>query len=133
MSRIIYMGKKKKKKIDQQKGASTIPIENVETSGEKTYDGSNQSIKCPSCNYIIPFHNEVEINKKGAKCSCVPCVLKVNRGNKTINIDRRDNGDIHTEIDSHFINFSFNKTEGEPITQEKTDTNEVIKKILDKS
>ena len=49
-----------------------------------------------------------------------------------MNIHRRDNGDINIEIDSHFFNFSFNKTEGEPITQEKTDTGEAIKKILDK-
>ena len=121
-----------RKKADKQTAPSKIEIEQVKTSGEETYNGSNQTIKCPNCSYIIPFHNEVEINNKGVRFACIPCKFKVSKGNKTMNIDRRDNGDINIEIDSHFINFSFNKTEGEPITQEKTDTGEVIKKILDK-
>ena len=122
-----------RQKADKQTENSKIPIEKVETSGEETYNGSNQTIKCPNCSYIIPFHSEVEINNKGFRFACVPCRFKISKGNKTMNIDRRDNGDINIEIDSHFINFSFNKTEGEPITQEKTDTSEVIKKLLSKS
>ena len=90
------MGKKKK---NDQPIASIIPVESVDASGEETYDGSNQEIKCPNCNYIIPIHNEVEINNKGAKCACIPCKFKVSKGDKTMNIDRRDNGDIKKILD----------------------------------
>ena len=55
---------KKAEKNNEQPKTSIVPVDNVDASGDETYDCSNQEIKCPNCNYIIPFHNDVEIKKK---------------------------------------------------------------------
>ena len=125
------MQRKKKNKKQSDYPVSKCPIEKIDVMDDENYDGTQQQIICPNCSHVIPYHNEIEINKKGGKCKCIPCSFKATKGNKTMNIDRRDNGDINVEIDSHFINFSFNRNTT-PEEQPKSDTGEVIKKILDK-
>ena len=68
-----------KKKADKQSIASKLAIEKAETSGEETYNGSNQSITCPNCSHIIPFHNEDEIKNRGVRFACIPCKCKVSK------------------------------------------------------
>ena len=66
-------------------------------------------IDCPLCHGKIQLKNEIEINPKGVKCSCNPCIFKMTRTDKTMNVSRDNEGDIVLDCQDHSISFSWNR------------------------
>ena len=60
---------------------------------------------CPNCFTKLQIRNEIEITPKGIKCSCHPCSFKLTKNDKTMNVDKDDEGGITLESEDHSISF----------------------------
>ena len=67
---------------------------------------------CPLCQGKLQLRTE--INPKGIKCKCNGCPFKFTRNNKTMNVDKSDDGNITLECEDHSIQFPFNRRQRTP-------------------
>ena len=85
--------------------------------------------QCPLCRGMLQLQNEIEINPKGISCKCVPCSFKISKNDKTMNVNKDDNGDITLESEDHSISFSWNR-QITPEDQKVESTNQMITHVM---
>ena len=81
----------------------------VKLDEEQKLTSKSITFDCPTCSTKLQLQNEIEINPKGIKCKCNGCSFKFTRNNKTMNVDKSDDGNITLECEDHSIQFSFNR------------------------
>lgn len=84
---------------------------------------------CPNCFTKLQIRNEIEITPKGIKCSCHPCSFKLTKNDKTMNVNKDDEGGITLESEDHSISFSFNR-QITPEDKNKESTNRMISDVM---
>ena len=84
---------------------------------------------CPLCCGKLQLRNEIEINPKGITCRCNPCSFKLTKSNKTMNVDKDDEGGITLESEDHSISFSWNR-QITPEDQKVQSTNKMISDVM---
>ena len=95
---------------------------------EQKLTSKNIVIECPICSGKIQLRNEIEINPKtGITCRCSPCSFKLSRNDKTMNVNRDEEGQIKLECEDHSISFSFNRN----VTPESEDEKKRYEMISD--
>jgi len=102
----------------------------ITSSKEQRLMSKNITINCPICNGKIQLKNEIEINPKGIKCSCNPCSFKLTKNDKTMNVNKDDNGDIHLDCQDHSISFSFNRRQITPECEDEKKRYEMISEVM---
>lgn len=84
---------------------------------------------CPNCFTKLQLQNEIEINPKGIKCKCSPCSFKISKNDKTMSVNKSDDGDITLDSQDHSISFSFNRLTTPESEDEKT-RNKMIADVM---
>ena len=75
------------------------------------------------------MRNEIEINPKGIKCKCSPYSFKISKNDKTVNVQKDDDGEIVFESEHHSISFSFNR-QITPEDKNKENINKMISDVM---
>ena len=101
----------------------------VNLSKEQKLTSKFITFDCPNCFTKLQLQNEIEINRKGIKCSCNPCSFKITKNDKTMNVSKNDEGDITLESEDHSISFSWNR-QITPEDQKTESTNRMIKDVM---
>ena len=83
----------------------------------------------PNCFTKLQIRNEIEITPKGIKCSCHPCSFKLTKNDKTMNVNKDDEGGITLESEDHSISFSWNR-QITPEDQKVESTNKMISDVM---
>ena len=98
-----------KKPIPEEDTLSDDEPKTITLTKEQRLTSKFNIIDCPLCSGKIQLRNEIEINPKSIKCSCVPCSFKMTRTDKTMNVSRENDGDIVLDCQDHSISFSWNR------------------------
>ena len=85
---------------------------------------------CPLCHGKLQLRNEIEINPKGITCKYNPCNFKITKNDKTMNVNKDDEGDITLESEDHSISFSFNRRQITPESEDEKYRNNMIKDVM---
>ena len=85
---------------------------------------------CPLCHGKLQLRNEIEINPKGITCKCNPCSFKITKNDKTMNVNKDDEGGITLESEDHSISFSFNRRQITPESEDEKYRNDMIKDVM---
>ena len=85
---------------------------------------------CPLCHGKLQLRNEIEINPKGITCKCNPCSFKITKNDKTMNVNKDDEGGITLESEDHSISFSFNRRQITPESEDEIYRNDMIKDVM---
>ena len=101
----------------------------VNLNEEQKLTSKNIVFECPLCNGKLQMRNEIEINPKGIKCKCFPCSFKISKNDKTMNVEKDDDGEIVLESEDHSISFSFNR-QITPEDKNKESTNNMIRDVM---
>ena len=96
---------------------------------EQKLTSKNITFDCPLCHGKLQLRNEIEINPKGIKCKCSPCSFKITKNDKTMNVNKDDEGGITLESEDHSISFSFNR-QITPEDKNKESTNRMISDVM---
>ena len=83
---------------------------------------------CPLCQGKLQLRNKIEINPKGITCRCNPCSFKITKHDKTMNVNKDDEGGIASESEDHSISFSWNR-QITPEDQKVESTNKMISDV----
>ena len=84
---------------------------------------------CPICHGKLQLRNEIEINPKGITCRCNPCSFKLTKNDKTMNVNKDDEGGITLESEDHSISFSWNRITTPP-TEDEQHRNKMISDVM---
>ena len=97
---------------------------------EQKLSSKNIIFDCPLCHGKLQLRNEIEINPKGITCRCNPCSFKITKNDKTMNVNKDDEGGITLESEDHSISFSFNRRQITPESEDEKHRNEMIKDVM---
>ena len=66
---------------------------------------------CDKCQNRIPVRNEVQVDKKGFKCKCLPCSFKISRKSKITSDSSKDgdNNEILSSVEEKSYAMAFNR------------------------
>ena len=67
------------------------------------------TLNCPMYHHALQIKNEIDIYPKGVRCSYNPCLFKISKNNKTMNISKNNKGEIILDTGFYNIFFSWNK------------------------
>ena len=87
---------------------------------------------CPVCKCKLQLRNEIAINPKGITCRSNPCSLKLTKNiknDKTMSVNKDDEGGITLDSQDHSISFSWNRITTPPTDDEKN-KNDMIKNVV---
>lgn len=84
---------------------------------------------CPLCHCKLQLRNEIAINPKGITCRCNPCSFKLTKNDKTMSVNKDDEGGITLDSQDHSISFSWNRITTPPTDDEKN-KNYMIKNVV---
>ena len=105
---------KEQDNIETQKRTETgniskVSITSTEINTKEVKQINNAlAFPCPVCGSCLNMQNQIEINrKKGCKCKCVPFNFKISSSNKTINIEKTDEGILKVDTDDHEMKLSW--------------------------
>ena len=101
----------------------------VNLNEEQKLTSKNIVFECPVCNGKLRMRNEIEINPKGIKCKCSPYSFKISKNDKTVNVQKDDDGEIVFESEHHSISFSFNR-QITPEDKNKENINKMISDVM---
>ena len=101
----------------------------VNLNKEQKLTSKNISFDCPICKNKLQIKNTIEINPKGIKCSCSPCSFKITKNDKTMNVNKDDDGSIILESEDHSISMSWNR-QVTPEDQKVESTNRMISDVM---
>ena len=101
----------------------------INLSKEQKLTSKNITFDCPNCFTKLQLQNEIEINPKGITCRCNPCSFKIAKNNKTMNVNKDDEGGITLESEDHSISFSWNR-QITPEDQKVESTNRMISDVM---
>ena len=96
---------------------------------EQKLTSKNIIFDCPLCHGKLQLRNEIEINPKGITCRCNPCSFKITKNDKTMNVNKDDEGGITLESEDHSISFSWNRITTPP-TEDEKHRNDMIKDVM---
>ena len=119
----------KKKKLQTQK---TVLFEDSSEDDKILVKTETTEVKfeCPMCKQMLEIQNQMEINKRGnCKCSCAPFSFKVNKGDKTMRIDKKADGDINVKTDEHDITIRWGR-QATP-SDDNNETVDTVKAIME--
>ena len=102
----------------------------VNFNDEQKLTSKNIVFECPLCNGKLQLRNEIEINPKGIKCKCSPCSFKITKNDKTMNVNKDDEGGITLESEDHSISFSFNRRQITPESEDEKYRTDMIKDVM---
>ena len=97
---------------------------------EQKLTSKNITFDCPLCHGKLQLRNEIEINPKGIKCKCSPCSFKITKNDKTMNVNKDDEGGITLESEDHSISFSFNRRQITPESEDEKYRTDMIKDVM---
>ena len=86
---------------------------------------------CPVCKCKLQLRNEIAINPKGITCRCNPCSLKLTKNiknDKTMSVNKDDEGGITLDSQDHSISFSWNRITTP--TDDEKNKNDMIKNVV---
>ena len=101
----------------------------VNLNKEQKLTSKSITFDCPLCHGQLQLRNEIEINPRGIKCSCNPCSFKITKNDKTMNVNKDDEGGITLESKDHSISFSWNR-QITPEDQKVQSTNKMISDVM---
>ena len=123
------VSKMKKQPISEDFELSDDEPATVNLNEEQKLSSKFITFDCPLCQGKLQLRNEIEINPKGIKCSCNPCSFKLTKNDKTMNVNRDDNGDIKLDSEDHSISFSWNR-QITPEDKKVESTNKMISEVM---
>ena len=83
---------------------------------------------CPVCKCKLQLRNEIAINPKGIICRCNSCSFKLTKNDKTMSVNKDDEGGITLDSQDHSVSFSWNRITTPPTDDEKN-KNDMIKNV----
>ena len=119
----------KKQPIPEDYELSDDEPATVNLNKEQKLTSKNISFDCPICKNKLQIKNTIEINRKGIKCSCSPCSFKITKNDKTMNVNKDDDGSITLESEDHSISMSWNR-QVTPEDQKVESTNRMISDVM---
>ena len=125
------MPRKKKNKNNKNVEIKTVlEVEEMDEEVEVVEKTNEIKFECPVCKQLLEMQNELVIKKKGdCLCKCTPFAFKLSRKDKSLSIDKKENGDINVETEIHDITFKW----GRGITPTEDNTSlETVKCVMDK-
>ena len=134
LKKIYWMPPKKKSSMRRK----PVPEDFEMSDDEPATVNLNQEQKLTSKNVIfdcqlrhgkLQLRNEIEINPKGISCRCNPCSFKLTKNDKTMNVNKDDEGGITLESEDHSISFSWNRITTPP-TEDEASRNDMIKDVM---
>ena len=102
----------------------------VNLNKEQKLTSKNIIFDCPLCHGKLQLRNEIEINPKGITCRCNPCSFKITKNDKTMNVNKDDEGGITLDSEDHSISFSFNRRQITPESEDEKYRNDMIKDVM---
>ena len=129
----------KRDNIEQQPRTETgtiskISVKSSEVDTKEIKQINNAlSFPCPVCNSCLKMQNQIEINrKKGCKCKCVPFNFKISSSNKTINIEKTDEGILKVDTDDHELKLSWNREITPENEEHAKEVSKIVKEMMKK-
>ena len=108
--------------------------ENTEINKEDIKQVQNAlNFHCPACNTCLQLQNQIEISsKKGCRCNFNPCNFKISSSSKTINIDKKENGDVELETGEHEMRLSFNRNITPEDEKHAQEVSKIVREVMKK-
>ena len=103
----------------------------IKLNEEQKLASKNILFDCPVCKCKLQLRKEVAINPKGITCRCNPCSFKLTKNiknDKTMSVNKDDEGGITLDSQDHSIRFSWNRITTPPTDDEKNQND--MKKML---
>jgi hypothetical protein len=123
------VSKMKKQPIPEDFELSDDEPKMVDLSREQKLTSKNTIFDCPLCYGKLQLRNEIEINPKGITCRCNPCSFKITKNDKSMNVNKDDEGGITLESEDHSISFSWNR-QITPEDKNVESTNKMISDVM---
>ena len=123
------VSKMKKQPIPEDFELSDDEPKMVDLSREQKLTSKNTIFDCPLCYGKLQLRNEIEINPKGITCRCNPCSFKITKNDKSMNVNKDDEGGITLESEDHSISFSWNR-QITPEDENVESTNKMISDVM---
>ena len=101
----------------------------VDLNKEQKLTSKNIIFDCPLCHGKLQLRNEIEINPKGISCRCNPCSFKLTKNDKTMNVNKDEEGGITLESEDHSISFSWNRMVTPP-NDDEVNRNKMISDVM---
>ena len=101
----------------------------VDLNKEQKLTSKNIIFDCPLCHGKLQLRNEIEINPKGISCRCNPCSFKLTKNDKTMNVNKDEEGGITLESEDHSISFSWNRMVTPP-NDDEVNRNKIISDVM---
>ena len=101
----------------------------VNLNKEQKLTSKNIIFDCPLCHGKLQLRNEIEINPKGITCRCNPCSFKITKNDKTMNVNKDEEGSITLDSEDHSISFSFNRI-STPESEDEKKKYEMISDVM---
>ena len=92
----------------------------IKLNEEQKLTSKNILFDCPVCKCKLQLRNEIAINPKGIACRCNPCSFKLTKNDKTLSVNKDDEGGITLDSQDHSISFSWNRIRTPPTDDEKS-------------
>ena len=119
----------KKKAVPEDFELSDDEPATVNLNQEQKLTSKFITFDCPICHGKLQLRNEIETNPKGITCRCNPCSFKLTKNDKTMNVNKDDEGGITLESEDHSISFSWNR-QITPEDQKVESTNRMISDVM---
>jgi ssDNA-binding Zn-finger/Zn-ribbon topoisomerase 1 len=123
------VSKMKKQPIPEDFELSDDEPKMVSLNKEQKLTSKNIIFDCPLCNGKLQLRNEIEINPKSITCRCNPCSFKITKNDKSMNVNKDDEGGITLESEDHSISFSWNR-QITPEDKKVESTNRMISDVM---
>ena len=123
------VSKMKKQSIPEDFELSDDEPKMVSLNKEQKLTSKNIIFDCPLCYGKLQLINEIEINPKGITCRCNPCSFKNTKNDKSMNVNKDDEGGITLESEDHSISFSWNR-QITPEDKKVESTNRMISDVM---
>jgi hypothetical protein len=123
------VSKMKKQPIPEDFELSDDEPKMVDLSREQKLTSKNTIFDRPLCYGKLQLRNEIEINPKGITCRCNPCSFKITKNDKSMNVNKDDEGGITLESEDHSISFSWNR-QITPEDKNVESTNKMISDVM---
>ena len=125
--------------VDEQQRTDTglVSKANVATSeinrDEVKHIHNAITFPCPVCSTCLQMSNQIEINrKKGCNCRCVPLSFKVSSKTKTINIEKKENGDLELDTNDHEMKLSWCREITPEDEKHAQEVSKIVKEVMRK-
>lgn len=96
-----------KKSVEIQ---TVVEVDELDEEVEVVEKANEIKFECPVCKHMLEMQNELVVKKKGdCLCKCTPFTFKISKKDKSLSIEKKENGDVSVETDIHDITFKWGK------------------------